>query len=199
MTDAPTHEAVLASIVETRGGRACFTVEQLAIASAVSHLLTALADGDPAGAANVATLIALLPPPREPLPPVDLSLLSDRELSALERLIQIGTGERPRIEHNPRSRRYWAAFDLVASLDKIEARGTPITDDEIVTVRNAVLSLAYPVTLPAKLWECYLPAPVVPAPAVENIAPAAVPKSPRVPAATNVIPLDPRGSAPMPR
>jgi hypothetical protein len=185
---APTHETVLADM-QTRGGRQCFSTEQLAIASAISHMLVLIGDGDTTGASGVPALLAMLPPPRDPPPQMDLTRLNNRELAALERLVQIGTGERPRIEHNPRSRRYWAAFDLVASLDKIEARGTPITDDEIVTVRNAVLSLAYPVTLPAKLWECYLPGPAVPAPAVENIAPAAVLESPRLQAATNVVPL----------
>jgi hypothetical protein len=87
---APTHESVLASIVETRGGKAAFSVEQLAIASALARMLCALGDGDTAGTANVATFIGLLPPVKTG-GHIDPKRLNDRELDQFERLIRKAT------------------------------------------------------------------------------------------------------------
>jgi hypothetical protein len=197
MTDAPpTHETVLAAIVEARGGAGAFTVETLAIASAVAHLLVGIGDGDAAGAASVATLTAMLPANADPSPPVDLARLSDRELAALERLIEIGTCVKPRREHKPKSSRYWAAFDLVALLDRIEARGTgaPITDDECVEVRSMITEVLGLVVLPARLWlpEMYFapPSPVLP-PADVPEPTAAAP----APERSNVVPIRPSAPA----
>jgi hypothetical protein len=182
MTDAPpTHETVLASIIASRGGRASFTPETLAIASAVAGLLVSIADGDVAGASSVAALTGMLPAKSVETAPVDPSRYSDRELAALQRLIEIGNGSRPRRERAPKSSRYWASFDLVAVLDRIEARGPnkPATEDEIVEVRTLVTAILGLVVLLGHLAAPSWAAPPDPVP------------EPVAPPAANVIPLRP--------
>src|SRR5262245_57874943 len=160
MTDnaPPTHEAVLASIVEARGGRSCFTTETLAIASALAHLLVGLGDGDVAGAQSVTALLALLPPRVEhPGKPWNLELLSDRQLTILERLQAIATGEAPpMIEHRPRSRRYWIAQDLVRVLDTGvtgQIGRAEASAETLIEIRNLVQDLLSPLYLPTLFEE----------------------------------------------
>jgi hypothetical protein len=98
MTDAaPTHEDVVASIITSRGGRSAFSVEQMAAASALGHLLCGLADGDPAGAVSIPTLMGMLPPITVVQGDADprLRRLDDVELSVLRFLVERLNGRPP--------------------------------------------------------------------------------------------------------
>jgi hypothetical protein len=133
----------------------------------------------------VADLVGLLPPKPVSGPPVDLTKLSDRELGALERLVEIGSGVKPSREHKPKSSRYWASFDLVVLLDRIEARGvsSSITDEERVEVRSLICGILGTVVLPGHLWspEMFI------APALAE--PVATSEPTPLPAPTNVVAL----------
>jgi hypothetical protein len=122
MTESVTHEAVFSSIVESRGGRGALSVEQLAISSAMAHVLVTLGDGDPAGAASVAALAALLPKPRPP-ETADLGKLSDSEFNTLAGLLAKARGEAfqplPKRRRSPRVR---DGLMFIAALDRIAAR-----------------------------------------------------------------------------
>jgi hypothetical protein len=188
---APTHETVLADIISSRGGSAAFSTESLAIASAVSHLLIGVADGDMVGASNITALLALLPPRRDgPPPQINMDLLSDREVSALQRLVEIGTGVKPRIEHKPKTQRYWDAIALADRLDEI------VTDDRVgycdaqlsaedrVEIAGLIMALVSPLHIPVLFeetlrgaWDTqnWVPPSCIVAP--ENPAPAAVPRA----------------------
>jgi hypothetical protein len=188
-------DVMFRTICDERGGVDAMSAVSLAIARALASALTS----DPLVPSTIAQLTALLPQPAkspEAPPqgrPWDLSLLSDHQLRLLERLACIATGEAPpMVEHRPKSSRHWAAVDLARMCDAAQARDGRLTEDELVEVRNAVLELLYPMCLPARLWECYLPAPAIPPPLVEENAQAAVPESTRsVPAAGNVVPIRP--------
>jgi hypothetical protein len=86
--------AVLAALIEERGGRQCFSVPALVAARKLARLLCS----DQAVSPAVSALLQMLPPLREG-PPVDLSRLADRELDDMEFLIRKAQGEvvtRPR-------------------------------------------------------------------------------------------------------
>jgi hypothetical protein len=63
MTDQPatTFESVRDGIIAEHGGRACFSVAQLAVASALARAIVALADGNTAAASSIPALTAMLP------------------------------------------------------------------------------------------------------------------------------------------
>lgn len=120
-----THAEVFEDVLSARGGRAAFTTETLAIASALGHASLRAAEGDATAAASLPALAALLPPPKSPPQDAfDVLRLSDRDRAELRRLITIGTGKVPPTSAGwkPRSARLRGALRLMAVLDRIEAR-----------------------------------------------------------------------------
>lgn len=82
------HTAELfAELADRHGGLASLSLAEAAIVRTIAKLLSSDLDGK--GAATVAELERLLPPRREKF---DLSKLSDRQLSTLDRLVRIASG-----------------------------------------------------------------------------------------------------------
>jgi hypothetical protein len=189
---------VLDCIVAERGGRGAFNTAQLLAARGLVRVLNEVNNGDVGKAASIDTLMSMLPPKGAALAPIDMSHLSDRELAALERLVEIGNGTKPRIEHKPKSTRHWLAVELAAKLDAVVKGNIGEVDvplKDLAEVRSLVMSLLSPL-LTQDLFRdtfesAFAPYPVVPLPAVADNAPVAVPESPRaIPAAVdNVVPF----------
>ena len=213
--DAPTKDVTLQDLLDEliaeRGGPACFSTVQRLAARAMIRAMVAIQGGKLSSTASIEAIERMLPPRVEQpqSKPWNLELLSDHQLAVLEKLAAVATGEvPPRTEHRPRSRRYWLAQDLARVLDggvTGDIGRAKASEETLIEVRNLVQDLLSPLYLPTLFEETFRGAwsvstwvPPAPIPAVENNAPAAVPESPRVPAATNVVPLA-RGNGSLPR
>jgi hypothetical protein len=81
---------VLDTLVAERGGADCFSAVQMMSARALVRCLGAMCNGDMVRAGSIEVLERMLPPKVDASSaPMDLEKLSDRELGALQRLIEI--------------------------------------------------------------------------------------------------------------
>jgi hypothetical protein len=120
--DRTDSEVVLQALIGERGGRAAFSVAQLAIARNLARILTS----DTPSAASIDGLIALLPPMRaESLARAyDLQRLSGRQLRLLDWLLGVAAGaERVDSKLKPRNRSELEAEYLGFALGKLARSG----------------------------------------------------------------------------
>jgi hypothetical protein len=117
------HATVLADIIATRGGDVAFSIEQRAVASALSHTLVAAGAGDASAATTIAQLSALLPPAQPKRQATDVSQWSPTDRRRLRDLLaKYDPNAPPPPERPPRSPRLLKAARLARVLDRIEAR-----------------------------------------------------------------------------
>jgi hypothetical protein len=151
-----TAAAVLADIVDSRGGPGVFNLVDMAVARSLVAVLIKTANGDATKAPTIAALSALLPPLQQKADaaPVDFDLkrLSDKEFAFLEYLCARARGEKPERPDRRSVRQAWADM-LARRIDHIEAENRTPTEDELNDIRNdvhAVLGLVVPI--PVRLW-----------------------------------------------
>ena len=103
-----------------------------------------------------------------------MSYYSDRQLNALQRLIEIGLGKKPSIpERRKKSRTHWWAIEVAATIDEIAKRSVDVSDpyhpkcelsdadlDLLVRAFGALFISALPdvTMLPPYFWKLMLPA-----------------------------------------
>jgi hypothetical protein len=129
---AAQHGEIFEDILTARGGRAAFTTETLAIASALAHASLRAAEGDASAAGSIPALIALLPPMRKS-EAADWSRLTDGEFQIIKRLLyKMHAKDYIPPKKPPRSKRTRGALRLRDVLDAIEQRiassGKPFHD-----------------------------------------------------------------------
>jgi hypothetical protein len=176
---------VLDTLVAERGGADCFSAVQMMSARALVRCLGAMCNGDMVRAGSIEVLERMLPPKVDASSaPMDLEKLSDRELGALQRLIEIGQGIKPSREHKPRSARRWLSDQLADVLDAAEKRPGGANEIDKIECRSLMCSLLSPLWRGEDFWPPYLSALPVPAEPAPNVA-----AEPESVAPNNVVPL----------
>jgi hypothetical protein len=157
-------QSVFDGLLRERGGSQAFDQTQLAVARKLAQLLAD--DGEVSGS-TITTLVSLLPPkPSDTEVPYDLSKLSDKEFSELDRLTAIAAGLKPSKPDKPRRhpqrsyRQIWGEIYAI-DIDQIEAEQEharrrkqpwPLSDGDRLIIANACGLWMGLLALPAQVW-----------------------------------------------